>query len=132
MPHHTFSVPLVPSDFRYPDAFHDYCAAPYDDILIPWYIFDDAEEANDWLETVREWYPTRSLIPFARDYSQGDDIACFDGADTTGNPKVHFVHCFASAGWEDRGYVESFTDWVKIAKEEHLEYLTRFPNGNIE
>lgn len=122
----------LPKTFRFPDAFHRFCAAVPEIDLAPWYVFNEAEDVEFWLSTIREWYPARNLIPFARDFSMGDDIACFDGADTTGNPRVYFVHCFADAGWEDRGYVESFTDWEKIAQEEHVDYMAGQVEGNPE
>ena len=60
-------------------------------------------------------------VPFAHWYCS-DDIACFDGADTSGNPKVYFVHAFASSGWEDRGDVDNFDEWLKIAQKDSEEY----------
>ncbi|WP_313681907.1 hypothetical protein [Pantoea sp.] len=49
-----------------------------------------------------------------QDYT--DDIVCFDGECTSGEAKIYYVHAFSSAGWEDRGYVDSFTEWLKIAR----------------
>lgn len=120
-----FAAPAISAEFKYPAAFLDYCATAENDSLEPWYIFEDAEEAADWLGTVREWYPTRNLIPFARDDVSGDDIACFDGADIAGDPKVHFVHTFASAGWEDRGNVMNFAAWLVEARKDHAAYLAQ-------
>jgi len=120
-----FAAPEISADFKYPASFLNYCATAKNDSLEPWYIFEDAEEAMDWLETVREWYPTRNLIPFARDDVSGDDIACFDGADVAGDPKVHFVHTFASAGWEDRGNVPNFAAWLVEAGKSHAAYLAQ-------
>lgn len=31
---------------------------------------------------------------------------------------LYYVHAFTSAGWEDRGYTDNFTEWLKMA---HLE-----------
>lgn len=102
--------------YQIPGTFLAYYAAAVNDSLEPWYIFEGAEEAADWLETVCELYPTRSLIPFARDDVSGDYFACLDGSDVTGDPKVHLVHTFASAGWEDRGNVQVlWLSWLKLA-----------------
>jgi hypothetical protein len=124
-----FKPPLISSEFSYPEKFLEYCHIASRLDLYPWYIFDDERIANAWMEIVREWYPTRSLVPFARDESIGDDIVCFDGADKTGQPKVHFVHCFATIGWEDRGHVKDFDAWLKIAKKESDEYWVDPPEG---
>jgi hypothetical protein len=126
---HLFTPPLVSPEFRYPEAFLNYCRQNGVYTLFPWCIFDADRDPEFWMKIVREWYPTRSLVPFARDESTSDDIACFDGADKTGNPKVHFVHCFATIGWEDRGHVEDFDAWLKIAKRESDEYWVDPPEG---
>jgi len=39
------------------------------------------------------------------------------------NPRVFFVHCFASPGWESRGEAADFAEWLKLAQEDHQEFL---------
>jgi len=70
---------------------------------------------------VKGKYPTRKLIPFAK-LNYSDDIVCFDGADTSEDPKIYYVHAFASAGWEDRGYTDNFSGWLKMARLESARY----------
>jgi hypothetical protein len=57
-------------------------------------------------------FPTRTLVPFAKD-GGSDDVACFDSADTSGNPKVLCIHSFCSPGWEYRGEASSFAEWLQ-------------------
>jgi hypothetical protein len=121
----TLSPERLPKGFRFPKALYDFCSANPPIDLYPWYVFDDQAIVDTWHDIVREWYPTRNLIPFARNDILGDDIACFDGDDASGEPKVYFLHTFASAGWEDRGEVAGFAEWVKHVEPDHAAYLVQ-------
>ena len=122
MKYFTFSSPQIPAEFKYPAQFHSFCASAVESDISPWYIFDEQEDATFWLQTLCEQYPDRKLVPFARDESLGDELACFDASEGSNNPRVHFVHCFASPGWENRGEVADFTEWLKLALEDHQEF----------
>jgi len=119
----TFKSPQILATFRYPSQFISFCESAAETDISPWYIFDDAEDATFWLQTVREQYPDRMLIPFARDESLGDELACFDASGSSDNPRVYFVHCFASPGWESRGDAVDFAEWLKLADADHQEFL---------
>jgi len=71
------------------------------------------ENANYWFERVKELKPQRNLIPFAQN-RDSDDVVCFDGDDSSANPRVFFIHFFAGKDWEERGDVASFDDWLEI------------------
>ncbi|WP_415045833.1 hypothetical protein [Cedecea neteri] len=60
-------------------------------------------------------------MPFAN-WRYSGDIVCFDGADTSGEPTVYYVHAFASVGWEGRGYADTFDEWLKVAHYESALY----------
>lgn len=108
--------------FLFPDLFCSYVSSELLEDIEPWWLFCDAQNYVDfWCRKVRELYPNRKLIPFAN-WRYTDDIVCFDGEDTSGNPKVYYVHAFASAGWEDRGYTDSFEEWLKMARLESARY----------
>jgi hypothetical protein len=115
--------PVISPDFRYPQALSDYCETADEHDLHPWYVMTDPEEASDWLEIVREQYPNRNLIPFARNEDTGDDIACFDGADTTGEPKIHFVHTFSDPDWSDFGYVLNIPEFLADVRDHNAKHL---------
>jgi hypothetical protein len=119
----TITPERLPRGFRYPVNFEKFCTATPAADIKPWFILDSREDADIWLDIVQEWYPERCLIPFAQHIVTGDDIACFDGNDRTGDPEVHLVHSFASAGWEDRGSVANFEAWLAFMEEDRQEYL---------
>jgi hypothetical protein len=111
----------LPEGFRFPKSYLDFLRQEALPDLDPWwFLCESQEDADDWLEIVKEQYPERKLVPFAK-FGALDDIACFDGADTTGNPKVYYVHTFTSPGWEDRGWVDDFDAWLENAKRESAE-----------
>lgn len=90
----------------------------------PWWLFCSSQNYVDyWCKKVRELYPNRKLIPFAN-WRYTDDIVCFDGECTSGKPKIYYVHAFASAGWEDKGYADSFVEWLNMARLESARHKT--------
>ncbi|MGC1019607.1 SMI1/KNR4 family protein [Pantoea agglomerans] len=112
----------LPDDFKYPDAYIDIISLEVIPDLEPWsFICEFKESASFWMSEMKKQYPTRKLVPFAK-LNYSDDIACFDGEDISGDPKVYYVHAFASAGWEDRGYTDSFAEWLKMARLESASY----------
>lgn len=66
---------------------------------------------------LRERYPNRKLIPFAR-RDDCDDIACFEVGKEL---KVQIIHDFASEGYEQRGEYNDFWEWMKVALDELIE-----------
>lgn len=68
---------------------------------------------------LRERYPHRQLVPFARRFNS-DDVACWEGGN---NQQVVIVHDHASSGWEDRGErYPSFWSWFKATIDEMIEF----------
>lgn len=107
---------MLPPGFRYPASFVDLVSrAEIPTVSSWWFLCANQELADSWLRIVREWYPTRSLVPFAKD-SASDDIACFDGSDLSDDPIVHWVHTFCEAPYEDRGSVKNFDAWIEEAQ----------------
>ena len=112
----------LPDDFKYPVAYTDLMSLEVIPDLEPWsFICEFKESASFWMSELKKQYPTRKIVPFAK-LNYSDDIACFDGEDISGDPKVYYVHAFASAGWEYRGYTDSFAEWLKIARLESASY----------
>ena len=105
----------MPPAFRFPLDFTKWIEQGGTEELSWWNVLD-TENRQAWLGILRDWYPSRSLVPFAK-FVATDDVACFDGTDITGNPIVHYVHSFADSGWEDRGTVPSFHHWLEDARE---------------
>lgn len=112
----------LPEGFRYPVAYMEIMDMNIIPDLEPWsFICEFQESSSFWMQEIKERYPDRKLVPFAK-VNYSDDIACFDGSDTSGDPKVYYVHAFASSGWEDRGYTDNFTEWLKMARLESASY----------
>ena len=115
----------LPIGFKYPKSFLNIV----DNIekipeLEPYFFLVNLPQyklLSTWNKTIKKQYPKRVLIPFAKD-GGSDDVFCFDGTDTSGNPKVYQVHTFASEGWEDRGYWDSFDDWYEDIKQISQEF----------
>jgi hypothetical protein len=108
----------LPEGFRFPPRYLAMVEAdPVPSLGAWWLLAEFPDYARYFLKYVREEYPDRSLIPFAK-FDVFDDIACFDGADRTGDPGVYYVHAGATAGWEDRGYVRNFEAWLEDTKDD--------------
>ena len=81
-----------------------------------WYIMDE-EQALKRLAGLRERYPERYLVPFAR-RDDNDDIACFDISEPE---KVQIIHDFASSGNEQRRTYDDLREWLQDAVSELIE-----------
>lgn len=109
--------------FKFPKSFLDFVDKDEIPYLEPWYFLCKFKKNADfWLDEAKKQYPNRNLIPFSKDENT-DDVSCFDGDDISGNPTVYFVHFFASEGWEDRGSVTNFEEWLKMIQEASKKYL---------
>lgn len=83
----------------------------------PWYVYE-GEQLRTRYAGLRERYPTRNLVPFAR-RQDNDDVACFD-LDRGGVPVV--VHDFATPGWEQRAHLQDFYAWLRMAVDDMIEW----------
>lgn len=123
---------ILPKGFKYPESFlkivnvKNIKDVPYPE---PYYFLGEFPDSlRTWDKVIKKQYPKRVLIPFAKDENT-DDVFCFDGTDTSGNPKVYQVHTYASEGWEDRGYWDSFDDWYEEIKQISDEYKKEMEEG---
>lgn len=104
------------SNFGFPEEFRKVVNLELTN-LEPWYILDPKQLA-DKMKGLRERYPSKELIPFAR-RTDNDDVACFE----VGNEqKVFVIHDFASPGWEQHEVYETFWDWFRQAIEEMINF----------
>lgn len=106
----------LPSWFEYPSEFL---------ILInqnlldfdPWIVI-----TGDRLKTryagIKERYPNRGLIPFAR-REDNDDLACFEK-----DSGVVIIHDFATPGYEGGRDSMLFWEWLRMVVEDMIEYNT--------
>lgn len=101
--------------FQLPNSFIEFCETDLSDDISPWWFLHKEEGVFEaWLEEISNQYPSRKLVPFAK-INYSDDIACFDASVNSNDPIVHYVHSYASPGWEDRGSVKNFDEWLKLA-----------------
>jgi hypothetical protein len=90
------TIAELPEGFDYPAEFIRVVELGLTD-LEPWWIFD-GDQLRRRAIGLRERYPERQLVPFAR-RQDNDDVACWD----LDHGDVAVVHDLASAGWEQRG-----------------------------
>lgn len=81
-----------------------------------WYIMNE-KQALTRLDGLRERYPERYLVPFAR-RDDSDDVACFDLKEPN---KVQIIHDFASSGYEQRRTYADLWEWLQDAIQEMIE-----------
>lgn len=106
----------LPSGFSYPQSFLRTIQLNLVDIE-PWYIMN-SKELEIRIQGMKERYPERILIPFAR-RCDNDDVACFElGKDE----EVQIVHDFASVGYEQRNVYKTFWDWFRSAIEDMIQF----------
>ena len=82
-----------------------------------WRIFEN-DEAFRRMEGLKERYPQRKLIPFAK-RDDCDDIACFEIGK---GDKIQIIHDYASKGYEQRMEYDDFWEWLRDAVDVMIEY----------
>jgi hypothetical protein len=109
----------LPDGFRYPNTYIAFVNSELINIE-PWHFYykDGIDFAFNGL---KERYPSRSIVPFAR-RRDNDDVACFEAGEISNNPRVIIIHDWASEGWENRGEYKDFIAWVELAKKESKEW----------
>ena len=112
-----FSQNKLPTNFVYPSAF---LSLIEDSSCLEqgswWLIAEDPGYADLCLQVIQSKGGSKPLIPFAKDDEYGD-LACFDGTDTTGDPRVYFdtgEADYADINWETR-HSQSFAEWLATA-----------------
>lgn len=91
----------LPEGFDYPAEFIRVVELGLTD-LEPWWIFDGAQLRRRAIG-LRERYPERQLVPFAR-RQDNDDVASWDLA----QGDIAVIHDMAGPGWEQRGRFANF------------------------
>jgi len=117
----------LPVGFRFPESYLFLLEKRPPDIE-PWeWLASYKELSISWMNIIKKQFPYRTVIPFAK-RDDSDDVSCFDGTDTSGNPKIIFIHTFCSPGSENRGEANNFDDWLEVTKEESRQ----FKLGSVE
>ena len=112
----------LPPGFQYPQTYLRIVTAEDLPDLDPiWFLAENEILALFWQRTLKQQFPTRLLVPFAK-YDTSDDVACFNGANVSGNPEVLMIHAYCAPGWELRGTSPDFEAWLARAEDLAHEY----------
>ena len=102
--------------FIYPETYNKLIELNLVDFDV-WYLIESGQATRRYHD-LKERYPNRKLIPFAR-RDDNDDIACFEVGK---GEKIQIIHDFASEGYEQRKEYENFWKWLEVAVREMIEY----------
>ncbi|MBN3194673.1 hypothetical protein [Pectobacterium versatile] len=106
----------LPEWFSYPSEFTRVVEQGLLD-FDPWIILTE-ERLRTRFNGIKNRYPSRDLIPFAR-REDNDDIACWEKGK---NGKVIIIHDFSSDGYENVREFNHFWDWFRDAVEATISY----------
>lgn len=126
-------LPRLPKNFVLPESYINLMKRNDFIDIEPWsFLYDDMNDFLNYYSSMLSEYKDHPLIPFAIANDQSglfNDgyiiLACFDGNDNTGNPKVYF-HDYGYHGelpsWDKRYYLDNFLVWLEVAKGEAAQY----------
>ncbi|MBB5117432.1 hypothetical protein AF335_02685 [Streptomyces eurocidicus] len=109
------SAAELPGGFAYPKGFLRAVESGLVG-LEPWWLLE-GENLRVRAVGIRERFPERRLVPFAR-REDNDDVACWDLAGGV----VCVIHDFAAPGWENRREFADFYAWLRAALEDFMEF----------
>lgn len=109
-----YNIQEVYNDFSFPREFLRIVNLNL--VNFDWWYLLNKEHMEFRIKQLKERYPHRKLIPFAR-RDDGDDIACFEVGK---GDKVQIVHDYSSPGYEQRKEYACFWDWFRDAIEEMI------------
>lgn len=121
---------MLPPGFKFPKAYLEYVNQNEIANLYPWFFMCHIQRLGSydkWVEILKEQYPDRQLVPFAK-WEETDDVACFEPSGNPDLPGIHYIHTFTDPGYEERGYCATFEEWLAAALEEALEYQAENPD----
>lgn len=78
---------LLPPGFSYPTEIQNFASTGEYEDFGPWWFIDAKSKAGELAYSVRN-FDGRNLVPFAKVDDGRGDVACFDGDDSSGNPKI--------------------------------------------
>jgi len=128
-----YEQPILPKGFSFPSSYVELAKNGLIDNLEPWLLlYNDMATSLSYYGSMLLKYKEHCLIPFAVASDQSgifNDgyvvLACFDGNDHSGNPKVYF-HDYGYneqyPDWDKRYHLNNFDEWLKLAKEESAQY----------
>ncbi|MCO6538486.1 MULTISPECIES: hypothetical protein [Gilliamella] len=128
-----YNLPILPNGFAFPKSYVDTVKNNNIIQIEPWsFLCQDIGMSLSYYGSMLIKYTNHPLIPFAIANDQSgffNDgyiiLACFDGNDTSGDPKVYF-HDYGYSGeepsWENRYHLDNFLTWFELVKAESAQY----------
>lgn len=127
-----YDLPILPLGFSFPQSYWDLARGHVIPNLEPWkFLFLDMPCSLNYYGAMLQKYPDKPLVPFAilddpsGTFNDGYVVlACFDGDDRSGDPKV-YLHDYGNpkrVDWPDRYFLANFTEWLRVAGEESARY----------
>lgn len=128
-----YNTPILPEGFIFPQSYIDTVVDNFTPDIEPWcFLCRNMGASLSYYGSLLIKYKNNPLIPFAIANDQSglfNDgfiiLACFDGNDKNGDPKVYF-HDYGYRGeeptWDKRYYLTNFSSWLELAKEESAQY----------
>ncbi|KGK81032.1 hypothetical protein [Clostridium sp. HMP27] len=110
-------IDVLKNGFKYPESFIRIVKLNLVDLDL-WYIMDNNQALSRY-EGMKNRYPNRILIPFAR-RDDNDDVACFEFGK---GEEVQIIHDFASPGYEQRKVYSDFWSWFRDAIDEMINFI---------
>lgn len=108
----------TPEWFEYPLIFRKLVESNLIQIE-PWRILLGEQIVNTF-KGLRTRYSGRFLFPFARRIDN-DDVACWNR-----EMKIVIIQDFASEGWEGGREDMEFSDWLKLAIDDFIDFHTEY------
>ncbi|WP_042473845.1 hypothetical protein [Bacillus ndiopicus] len=102
--------------FEYPNSYKKIVELNLVDFDV-WYLIESGQATRRYFD-LKDRYPNRKLIPFAR-RDDTDDIACFEIGKGT---RIQLIHDFTSEGFEQKHEFEDFWVWLEFAVKEMAFY----------
>ena len=113
----------LPSGFSFPKSFELALSTVSRDEIFPWwFVASEPEKAKLFFDIINiDMKSSKLLVPFAKIDDESGDVACFDGDDLGGNPRVYFStgpeQTHEGVDWESRYYLKDFDAWLEKARE---------------
>lgn len=107
--------------FRFPKAYLEIMNGRHLPQLDPWWFLNEEPEKAKLLFRIInvDRQSSRLLVPFAKIDDETGDVACFDGEDISGDPKVFFstgTGSLKEVDWEKRYHLANFEAWLLAAR----------------
>lgn len=126
-----YKDPILPEGFSFPPQYEKLAIAGDWPNIDPWsFLASDMALSLSSYSGMLLKFPDKPLVPFARicDPSGGYNdgyvvLACFDGADKSGQPQVR-IYDFGNptaSPWDNLSYA-NFEDWLQAAHHESSRY----------